>query len=280
MRFGMGEPRIYWHEDKPVPSVSTITKIFRNGIPFDWPAKRAMDFVKMYGLDPDGIDIEDICDDAVGDAARYMDEAAALGTAVHESMEAYFKEKIITPAPLDAPYLDGHIYRTMLSRARKWCEKHNVEPILVEAAMTSPKYGGTIDLFCELDSTAFETKRWCTQRGLDFPRPKRRVKALVDWKVAAGYYEDMPVKLAAYFSLLRNYGYEPEAMLIGRFSKNTGSLNIKDYTDEYSHALHTFVLANEIFTHNFADMLEKLEQERRRQSKASIDKKNVQKKGN
>jgi len=278
MRFGMSNPRVYWHKKKAVPSVSTVTKIFQNGIPFNWPASKAMEFVKDHGLDPDGIDIEDICDEAVGESERYMNEAAILGTAVHASLDRFFKTRSKTPEPLPAgAFFDDYVYRTMIIRAITWLDKYHVTPALVEAAMSNDRYGGTIDLLCTLDSEAFQTKRWCKTHHLPYPQPHKRVTALLDWKVAASYYEDMPVKLAAYRKMLLDYGYPVEVMLIGRFSKLTGSLNIKDYTDVYSESLKTFDLACELFHHNFKDMLEKLEQEKERQRKARIEKKNSEK---
>ncbi len=274
MKFGMSNPRIYWHDTKPVPSVSTIMKMFKSGIPFEWPAKRAMEFVKLSGVSPE-FNLDDICDEAVHDAARYMDECMALGTAVHETIEQYFKTGDKTPLPMecDEEVSNDFIYRKMLINVFKWLDKYHVVPILVEKAMTSVRYAGTIDLFCEIDSEAFETRRWCKKQGVDFPQPHRRVKMLGDWKVAASYYDDMPVKLAAYRRLLGDYGYDCEGMMIMRFSKDTGSLNVKDFTGEYDDSLTTFNLATELFHHNFKDFLESTEQEADRQRIAKIERK-------
>ncbi len=96
---------------------------------------------------------------------------------------------------------------------------------------------------------------------------------MLDWKVTKSYYDDMPVKLSAYWMLLDEYGYKPEVALIVRFSKETGSLNIKDYTGELADSLITFELLVSLFHHNFKNFLEKTEQEATRQRIAKIERK-------
>lgn len=272
----MSNPRIYWHKGKPVPSVSTICKMFNSGIPFEWPATRAMAYVKNCMVDYD-FNLADACDEAVGDAKRYMNETADLGTAVHEAISEYFKTGIRSnESSPNAEIMDDFIYKKLINNAWKWLDKFHVEPILVEAAMSCEAYAGTLDLFCELDSGAFETKRWCKAHNKEFPQPQRRVKALVDWKVTASFYDDMPVKLSAYYDLLVLYGYHPEVMIIGRFSKGTGSLNIKDYTGELADSRITFDLACQLFHHNFKDYLNEQEQEATRQRIAKVESKKVE----
>lgn len=275
MNFGISNPRVYWHNKKPVPSVSTITRIAKNGIPFDWPARKTAELIKWCGLNPD-FDLDDICEEAVGAAARYMDECMALGTAVHDTIKRFFETGDKLPIPIENPetaLIYEDIYTKILDNVWKWIEKFHVEPILVEKAMSCDVYAGTIDLLCTIDSDAFMTKKWCTARGLDYPQPNKRVCVLLDWKVSAGYSDDMPVKLAAYMALLYDYGYEPEYMFIGRFSKETGSLNLKDYTDEFDDCLETFKLLAGLFHHNFKNYLNDLEQEAERQRKAKIERK-------
>jgi len=209
-----------------------------------------------------------------------MEEAMTLGTAVHASIERYFKTGNREPVSLDGEGLDPggiNLYYIMMEKAWKWLDKYHVEPILVEKAMSNDRYAGTIDFYGEIDSEAFETKRWCKIHNVDYPQPHRRVKVLIDWKVTASYYEDMPVKLAAYYYLLMEYGYSPEAMLIVRFSKTTGSLNVKDYTDELDDGVTTFDLACKLFHHNFEKMLNEAEQEAARQREAKIKRKSEQK---
>ena len=274
MKFGMSKPRIYWHKQKPVPSVSTICKMFNSGIPFNWPATRAMTYVKNCMVDY-AFNLADACDEAVGDAERYMDECAALGTAIHDAISESFKTGVRTNGnTTNEEIMDDFIYQKLINNAWKWIDKFHVEPILVEAAMSNDRYAGTLDLYCEIDSESFETKRWCTKHGVSFPQNQRRVKTLLDWKVTNSYYDDMPVKLAAYFDLLLEYGYDPEAMIIGRFSKSTGSLNVKDYSGEYLDSKITFNLACKLFHHNFYEYLKELEVEAERQSQAKIERKN------
>ena len=271
----MSKPRLYWHDKKPVPSVSTVMKMFKSGTPFNWPAKRAMNFMKLSAVDPE-YNFDDAADEAVHDAERYMDECMALGTAVHGTIEQYFLTGDKTPLPLelkDDEVIDDFIYQKMLTNVFKWIDKYHVEPILVEKAFSNCMYAGTIDLLCDIDSEAFETKRWCKKKGLTFPLPHRRVSTLLDWKVAASYYDDMPVKLAAYKRLLKEYGYNTGAMVIARFSKDTGSLNVKDYTDEYDDSIVTFDLATQLFHHNFKHFLKETEQEAARQRMAKIERK-------
>lgn len=273
MKFGMSSPRIYWHKGKPVPSVSTVMKMFHSGIPFNWPAKRAMDFIKNSLVNPD-FSVADACNEAVDDAERYMKECADLGTAIHEAIANSFLTGVRLKTPtVNEELMDDFIYQKLLTNVWKWIDMYNVTPILVEKAMSNEIFAGTLDLFCELDSEAFETKKWCKARGLAFPQPHRRVLVLLDWKVTASYYDDMPVKLSAYKQLLEEYNYKPEKMIIGRFSRTTGSLNIKDYTDEEDDSYITFHLACKLFHHNYKDYLNELEQEAIRQRTARIERK-------
>jgi len=167
--------------------------------------------------------------------------------------------------------MDRNIYEKLLKNAWDWIDQHHVEPILVEKAFSNEGWAGTLDLFCEMDSEGFKTKRWCKLRGVKYPQPHQRVRTLIDWKFCNGFYDDMPVKLSAYFKLLEEYDYNPEAMVIGRFSKETGSLNVKDYTNEYKESLETFQLACKLFHLNFKNYLENLEQEAERQRIAKAE---------
>jgi hypothetical protein len=246
--------------------------MFASSIPFNWPATRAMDYVKnsMVNLD---FNLADACDEAVDAAERYMKETADLGTAIHDAISESFKtgvrnDEYFSP---NVELMDDFIYKKLINNAWKFIDKFHVDPILVEAAMSNDKYAGTLDLFCDIDSEAFEVKKWCKAHGFDFPQPHRRVKALFDWKVTASYYDDMPVKLSAYSKLLCEYGYKPDVMIIGRFSKKTGSLNIKDYTDDYSDSIRTFDLAVQLFHLNFKKYLKEQEQEAVRQRTAKIE---------
>lgn len=274
MNFGMSNPRLYWHDNKPVPSVSTVVKIFNSGIPFSWPADRCVAYIKSGMIDPD-FSLEDALDDAAKDATNYMDECSIIGTAIHEAISLFFisgqRDYLL---PEEERVVDLYILQKMLNNVWKWIDQYHVEPILVEKALSNDSYAGTLDLFCELDSEAFETKRWCKAHGVTYPVQKhRRVKALLDWKVTKSYYDDMPVKLSAYKHLLEENNYQPEAMLIVRFSKETGSLNVKDYTDEYVDSFITFDLACRLFHHNFKKYLNETEQEAKRQRTAKRERK-------
>jgi len=249
-------------------------KMFKSGLPFNWPATRAMTYVKLMGAQPE-FDLDSICEDAENDADRYMHETADLGTAIHEALaNSFMTGKRCFDVPEQCPgIMNDFIYRKLLTNGWKWRDKYNVTHILVEKAMSNDKYAGTLDLFCEMDSEGFETKRMCKKYKLEFPQPHRRVKVLLDWKATNGFYDDMPVKLSAYYDLLKEYGYDPEAMIIARFSKETGSINIKDYTPELEDSRITFDLATKLFHHNFKKYLNELEQEATRQRKAKLERK-------
>lgn len=282
MKFGMSNPRLYWHDKKPVPSVSTVTKIFNNGIPFNWPATRCVNYIKSDMVDPE-FSLEDSLEEAIHDAENYVEECSVLGTLVHDTIANFFisgdKNPVVDEKYIDSPVVDRYILTKMLNNVWKWLDKYHVVPELVEKALSNDKYAGTLDLYCVLDSEAFETKRWCTAQGnlvghgVDFPQPHRRVKALLDWKITRSYYDDMPVKLSAYKHLLEEANYCPEAMLIVRFSKEAGSLNVKDYTSEYADSFVTFDLACQLFHHNFKKYLKETEQEASRQRIAKKERK-------
>ncbi len=272
MKFGLANPRLYWHKGKPVPSVSTVTKMFNNGIPFNWPATRCVNYIKSDMINPE-FSLEDSLEFAIEDAERYIQECSDLGTLIHDSVAQYFisgVREVVIPHDM---LIDRYLITKMLNNLWKWIDKYHVVPILVEKAMSNDKYAGTLDLLCEIDSEAIETKRWCTAHKVDFPQPHRRVRALLDWKVTKSYYDDMPIKLSAYKHLLHAKGYPCDAMIIVRFSKDTGSLNVKDYTAEYEDSFITFDLACQLFHHNFRGYLEEQEKEATRQREAKKERK-------
>jgi hypothetical protein len=278
MRFGMSNPRLYWHDQKPVPSVSTVVKIFNNGIPFNWPAKRAMDFIKSDMVDPE-FSLEDALAEAVDDAERYVQSCSVYGTLVHATIADFFvtgnkdPSQFIYEESNDDLFIDRFILTKMLNNVWKWMDKYHVVPVLVEKALSNSMYAGTLDLLCDIDSEAVETKRWCKARGVDFPQPHRRMTVLIDWKITASYYDDMPVKLSAYKHLLHEKGYPCDAMIIVRFSRDTGSLNVKDFSDQYVDSFATFDLACQLFHLNFKKYLKETEQEAVRQRTAKIERK-------
>jgi len=218
-------------------------------------------------IDPD-FSLEDSLEHAIGDAERYVQECSDLGTLVHDAALQFFVNGIREINIPDDLNIDRFLVTKMINNMWKWIDKYHVTPILVEKAMSNSMYAGTLDLFCEMDSEGFETKRWCTAHKVDFPQPHRRVQVLLDWKCTKSYYDDMPVKLSAYKHLLEENNHQPETMLIVRFSKETGSLNVKDYTDEYVDSFKTFDLACQLFHHNFKKYLEETEQEATRQRTA------------
>ena len=120
------------------------------------------------------------------DSSRYRDEMADIGTLAHYLIMCHLTGQ--TPDTADYSPNQLEMAENATLSYYEWEKGHDIEPILVEAALVSPQYGygGTVDLYAAVDG----------------------VPTLVDFKTGKAIYPEMVYQLAAYKQLLQEHGYE------------------------------------------------------------------------
>ena len=194
--------RFYRHEGKLVPSGTTVL-----GKPYlaDWAANCAVDYLVSYGLVDYGHGAVEFSKEEIAIARtghkREAGEAADYGTFIHSLCEVSLmsKEHGIRYVPLliESPH---KMTQSFMKQFRDFCIKHDVKPIAIEHEFTTERYGGRLDLVCEMDAF-WMTEKWCAKHGYEWNKDtqKQRVIVLIDFKTGAGtYYDSWKYQLSGY----------------------------------------------------------------------------------
>jgi hypothetical protein len=133
------------------------------------------------------------------DTQKYVERAADAGTAAHEMIECHLKglafDRSQYPEDLLSLAENGAI------KYLEWESQHTITKIESELALVSEihRYGGTIDLYCELDGKM----------------------TLVDFKTnSTGVYDEMRHQVVAYARLLEENKRAVERIIIIRLGKS------------------------------------------------------------
>lgn len=164
-------------EGEIVPSVTTVLKILNKPALLDW----------AWRLGRRGIDYH-----------KVMDDAAGIGTLVHQKILDYLRGEMSIPLNYKLEQL--MIAEKCFQKYLDWEKEHDIQPILLEAQLVSEKYkfGGTLDNYCLLDE----------------------IPTLIDYKTSKAIYEDYFYQLAGYKILLEEYGHPVEQCLILRIGRD------------------------------------------------------------
>lgn len=130
------------------------------------------------------------------DLNSYVDDLANVGTLAHEMIQAHFTgEKVDT-----SEYSKNDIDRAenALISFYNWADSMPIKPILNEAQLTTDRFGGTVDMLCEIDGR----------------------NVLVDFKTGSGIYSEMMYQLAGYKLLLEHNGYKVQQAMIVRVGRD------------------------------------------------------------
>lgn len=126
------------------------------------------------------------------EADRVLRNAAAFGTRIHTIAQQIALGQY-KPGNSDvAPYA---------AAVREFLDTHVAQVLETEMTLVSPRlrYGGTLDLYCQL---------------------KDNSRAVVDWKTSRQLTREHNAQSAAYALLLREHGYQVNKRLIVRIKKN------------------------------------------------------------
>uniref|UniRef100_A0A6M3IGB9 PD-(D/E)XK nuclease superfamily protein n=1 Tax=viral metagenome TaxID=1070528 RepID=A0A6M3IGB9_9ZZZZ len=131
------------------------------------------------------------------DSTKYVDNLADIGTLAHHLILCRHKGEMADTSDYSENQIE--LAFNCLKSYTFWEDQHTIKPLLVEAELVSEtlKYGGTPDLYCELDGEL----------------------TLLDFKTGKALYSEVMYQLAAYRNLLNDYGYKVDkctALRIGR----------------------------------------------------------------
>ena len=196
----------YWIEGKRVPSVTTILSRYKeSGGLIHWAWQMGMD----------GIDYRDI-----------RDAAATAGTAAHEMVECFIRDKEFDSNKYDSDILEKA--ETSYGAFRKWAGSTHLKPTETECSLISTKhrFGGTLDAMLVDDKLS-----------------------LGDWKTSNAVYADYLLQLAGY-AILWEENY-PNLTIKGgyhllRFDKEYGDFHHHWYAN-LDDEKRAFLLMRELY---------------------------------
>ncbi|WP_304576807.1 hypothetical protein [Romboutsia ilealis] len=144
------------------------------------------------------------------------------GTMIHEAINAYlFGEKFKFE---ENDYCDKGTLMCALDNFISWKKDNDFKPIWGEKKMVCEKFGGTVDLYCEIDGK----------------------KTILDFKTGKSFYSSMFLQLAAYTYMLEGKDYEVEQVAILIVNENYCKIKVikrKDLNDY----IDTFLVLVELF---------------------------------
>ena len=116
------------------------------------------------------------------DTTRYVDHLARAGTLAHHLILCHYKGEV--PDMSDFTENQIELAGNSLMSYQAWESQHTIKPILIEVPLVSDtfKYGGTPDLYCELDGEL----------------------TLLDFKTSKALYPEVMYQMAGYRNLIQD----------------------------------------------------------------------------
>lgn len=130
---------------------------------------------------------------------KKKDTAADIGTIGHAFVMTHLKGWELDTSNLVPANVS--IAENCVLSYLEWEKRQELKPILIEQELTNDRWGGTVDLYAELN----------------------REKTLIDFKTSSGIYPDMAYQLASYAQLLKDNGYEVDKAIILNIGKDENS---------------------------------------------------------
>ena len=141
---------------------------------------------------------------------KVLEEKANLGTLVHEVCHEYLFNEGIN---FNIPTKDMIFIKNNLNSFKSFLDSHNLNPIWGERSFSIDSYGGTIDLYCELEGK----------------------KTIIDFKTSKKFYSSHFIQLGAYIQLLENNNINVEQVGILLIHENDWDLKIINRDDMYEY---------------------------------------------
>lgn len=154
---------------------------------------------------------------------KVLEEKANLGTLVHEVCHEYLFNEGIN---FNIPTKDLSFIKNNLNSFKSFLEEHNLNPIWGERSFSAETYGGTIDLYCELEGK----------------------KTIIDFKTSKKFYSSHFIQLGAYIQLLESNNIYVEQVGILIIHENDWDLklidrsNMNDYINLFNNLVNVFYM--------------------------------------
>lgn len=202
-------------EEVEVPSVTTIIKLLNKPFIAKW--------ANSLGWKRQSYD-------------KVLEESANKGTFVHETLHEYlFKEG--KKFDLSNPEVLNFLYEN-LNTFKEFEKDYDIKPIWGEKSFSLDKFGGTVDLYCELNNKY----------------------TILDFKTSKRFYSSHFIQLGAYIQLLEANDYKVEQVAILRIREGDYDIkiinreNMKDYIELFNRLVEVFYLVYEL-NEDWGDLL-------------------------
>lgn len=241
LRFDVASHSYYFEEgDKKieVPSVTTIIKIIdKSDVLVPWALNcleayilasdmSQPDETGLINLTPDGLKL--LLSEAKKNYRYVRDDAAALGTAVHDWIECFIKGDAL-------PEITDERAQNCVDKFVNWVKQHSIRFIHSEQRLYSPTYN-----FCGTEDWVAEMYPCGDTKCCPFTS---KYMALGDIKTSKRVYDEMGMQLAAYkFAHEENFDERIDTRLIVRVGKSAEDIEIK-YFRKYDEDFNCFLAA-------------------------------------
>ena len=159
---------------------------------------------------------------------KVLEESANKGTFVHETLHEYlFKEG--KKFDLSNPEVLNFLYEN-LNTFKEFEKEYDIKPIWGEKSFSLDKFGGTVDLYCELNNKY----------------------TILDFKTSKRFYSSHFIQLGAYIQLLEANDYKVEQVAILRIKEGDYDIKIinredmNDYIELFNKLVEVFYLVYEL----------------------------------
>ena len=159
---------------------------------------------------------------------KVLEESANKGTFVHETLHEYlFKEG--KKFDLSNPEVLNFLYEN-LNTFKEFEKDYDIKPIWGEKSFSLDKFGGTVDLYCELNNKY----------------------TILDFKTSKRFYSSHFIQLGAYIQLLEANDYKVEQVAILRIKEGDYDIKIinredmNDYIELFNKLVEVFYLVYEL----------------------------------
>lgn len=159
---------------------------------------------------------------------KVLEESANKGTFVHETLHEYlFKEG--KKFDLSNPEVLNFLYEN-LNTFKEFEKDYDIKPIWGEKSFSLDKFGGTVDLYCELNNKY----------------------TILDFKTSKRFYSSHFIQLGAYIQLLEANDYKVEQVAILRIKEGDYDIKIinredmNDYIELFNRLVEVFYLVYEL----------------------------------
>lgn len=210
---------IRWYETEggeSLPSVTSILKMWPKDGLVQWAANCAVDHIITESETRMFIDNDDLKAMEQGAKKAHLtmrDEAAGLGTMIHDAIEILLKG--------DKPenYYQHEMVLSACEAWKRFASENMIEPLAVEQTVIGDGYAGRIDLVANMNGRV----------------------TMIDFKTSKRFHDSFPMQIAAYCEAFeKTYGINISSMGVLRYDKLSGRILFKDYSPLREQALDTF----------------------------------------